>query len=559
MTTWQKVLAIGGVGAAAAIAAALIARRRSSMGDVITGRAGRQLEPTFDRTEGDRRVRGYDADDMTIEDKIGLLQDRVAESVKNPEMRRLALQITRKCDGRDDGCEARAIHDWVKENIRYTGDIAPHRLDDGTVDSVDLFASAQATVENGGGDCLPAGTLLLTDKHEFVPIERILSGTRIWGRNKWTRVNDVWAKGDLPVDVVHLNNGSSFRATGDHKVYVLLCPKHPEPDKNGRGCCCPIETRAVERIKVSQLRETMVLLQPERIAYGEGDLDPRRAYVEGLYLADGFKKAHRNERTGEMPDPSAFCISADDGWRKEGQKHEVEEICEALNISTNWQRKYITVKSPEWAARMQAMGTKAWEKHALSLGINEQAAQELLRGIMADSSARDRTLTTTSRELFLQARLLFRMAGITCGESFISDHKGAGTHPIWRLFPRDPINTNKKFIRVRSIDREILHLPVYDISTEDHYVYLPEADVTVSNCDEHVVLNSTLAILNGIPAQIRATSPTRWGKNHYTHVYATFGLPKNSPSRWLASDTTLPGRTAFSEEWPYKRKIDAIA
>ena len=230
METWKKVVVIGGVGAAAALAAALISRRRSGMGDVITGRAGRQLTPTFNRMINGRRVQGFDADDMTIEDKIGLLQDRVQASVKNPEMRRLALQITRKCEARDDACEAAAIHDWVKKNIRYTGDIAPHQLDDGTVDSVDLFASAQATVENGGGDC-----------------------------------------------------------------------------------------------------------------------------------------------------------------------------------------------------------------------------------------------------------------------------------------------------------------------------------------DEHVVLNSTLAILNGIPAQIRVTSPTRMGKNNYTHVYATFGLPKNSPSKWVACDTTLPGVTQFGTEWPYKRKIDAVA
>jgi transglutaminase-like putative cysteine protease len=233
MTTPQKVLAIGAAGAAAALATLFIARRARA-GDVgepvITGRAGRQLKATFDRTEGGRRVRGYDADDMTIEDKIGLLQDRIQASVKNPSMRKLALQITNQCPSRDEQCEAAAIHDWVKANIRYTGDIAPHRLDDGTVDSVDLFASAQAVVENGGGDC-----------------------------------------------------------------------------------------------------------------------------------------------------------------------------------------------------------------------------------------------------------------------------------------------------------------------------------------DEHVVLNNALAILNGIPAQIRATSPTRRGKNNYTHVYAVFGLPKARPTKWIASDTTLPGETRFGTEWPYKRKLDAIA
>lgn len=550
--TQKKWLVAGGVGVAATATLVVLLRRANGSAEAphpgIVGRAGRQLPTSFDRTSGGRRVRVYADDNMSIEDKIGLLQDRVAESVKNPEMRKLALKVTNKCAARDDVCEANAIHDWVKENIRYTGDIAPHRLDDGTVDSVDLFASAQAIVENRGGDCLPGDTLLFTDKHELVALKDLRAGAKIWGKDRWTEVKRVWFKGVLPVDVVHLNNGSTFRATGDHKVYVMICPKHPLDKDNGRGCFCPVEERSIERIPVSKLQERMIMLQPESVDFGDEEMDPRRAYIEGLFLSDGFS-SHDSD----------FAISGQDGCRKEAQKREVEDICNALDMPTTWQRKYIVVRDKEWAIRMQSMGTRAFNKHALSLGLNEKAARELLRGIMADASVRDATLTTTSRELFLQARMLHRMLGVTCGESYLADHGGLGEHPIWRLYPRNAETTNKKFVRVRSIDRSLIDLPVYDLTTEDHYVYLPEADVTVSNCDEHVVIGSTLAILNGIPAQIRVTSPTKKGKDYYTHVYATFGLPKNDPKKWIASDTTLPGDTKFGTEWPYKRKIDAIA
>lgn len=39
---------------------------------------------------------------------------------------------------------------------------------------------------------------------------------------------------------------------------------------------------------------------------------------------------------------------------------------------------------------------------------------------------------------------------------------------------------------VRSIERSVMTRSCYDIQTDDHYVYLPEHDVTVSNCDDLV-------------------------------------------------------------------------
>src|SRR5271157_5078019 len=74
-----------------------------------------------------------------------------------------------------------------------------------------------------GGDCFPKGALLLRDDYTIVPIEDIKIGDRIWGLDKWTRVEGKKFKGVLSVDAIFLNNGSVVQLTGDHHVTVGLC------------------------------------------------------------------------------------------------------------------------------------------------------------------------------------------------------------------------------------------------------------------------------------------------------------------------------------------------
>lgn len=511
----------------------------------------------------------YDPE-MPIEQRVKLLQGLVWNSVNNPESRDLALAITgngkrevtvgkRKymvtganCPARDGACEAEAIYRWVKDNIRYTGDVAPVMMPSGEVEGVDLFQTSQRTAQMGGGDCLPAGTLLLTDRFEFTPIEQLVIGQRIWGRNAWTEVKDVWSKGVLPIDTIFLNNGSTFKATADHKVYVALCKQHPPHWSDGKSCACPMDNRVVERITVGQLEPGMVLVQPERIDFGTEAMDPRRALIEGYYLADGWK-SHDSD----------FDIAGRDGRPKEAQKAEIAALCAELGIETTMFEKSIRVRDKAWAERISLMGGNAPTKHALSINLNEEAAGALLRGIMADSgknaNGNGRTFTTTSRMLAMQVRVLQRMFGISCSERYIVDHGGLGQHPIWRLGVRDHNRSDGKsvkLLRVNAVERAVVEAPVYDISTADHYVYLPEADVTVSNCDDHSVLAATMLTLNGIPAKFRITAPTR--NDDWAHIYPLAGLPKTRPSKWVALDTTLPGEM-FGREAPYGKHKDFVA
>ena len=103
---------------------------------------------------------------MSIEERVANIQELVWKSVMDPEMRKLALHVTRNCPERDGDCEARAIYKAVKRRVRYTGDVAPVAIGGarGPVEPVDLYQSAKRTWEFGGGDCddhaILASTLL---------------------------------------------------------------------------------------------------------------------------------------------------------------------------------------------------------------------------------------------------------------------------------------------------------------------------------------------------------------------------------------------------------------
>ncbi len=63
--------------------------------------------------------------------------------LRDPVMRELGLAVTRSCRARNDACELAMIYQFVKENVRYTGDIAYK----------DTFQSGLRTLQYHGGDC----------------------------------------------------------------------------------------------------------------------------------------------------------------------------------------------------------------------------------------------------------------------------------------------------------------------------------------------------------------------------------------------------------------------
>lgn len=475
---------------------------------------------------------------------------KIAENAgRDPRMATVAVGILREAGvkPRDYKGQVAAILKWVQDpkNCFYVNE-PDERLQDPFY-----------TLKVKYGDCFPASTLLLAEGHTLLPIKDVMPGMRVWGRDRWSLVEAVEDKGVLPVTHIRLTNGSTLRLTEGHKVYVEKCRVH------GVGCSLKnpsCESVGQERLRVSELREGMVLISPDRIPFGTESMDADVAYVEGLYIADGsIPHKYRSKKTGETT-AYDFSVAGRDGKPKEAQKHEVAAICDRLGLTYRIGTREITVHGSEWGRRMLSMGRFAPEKRAPSINLEEGAARELLRGIMADSGKNTTggvTFTTTSPRLAMQVRLLWKMLGRTCGYRYVENHGGLGKHPVHRLNPRltkdDGAAHAEKRLRVKTIAREVEHVPCFDIQTDDHYVYVPEADATVSNCDDMAILVYSLARSIRLPARLVISGVDKKGKKvryiqgdkHYpkgvnwAHIYLQVGDRPYGQPVWYFAEPTL--------------------
>ena len=161
MNTAAKVLF--GVSAASALgglAAILIGRRR---GGGLGSGAPQPLRTVQTSAGTFREYQG----ELPIRQRVHLIQQRVAVGVRDPRMRKLALDVTKACPPRDGECESRAVYDYITEplagrpygRVRYTGDVGAVVLQPsagklrGKAEPVDLYQSPQRTLDLGGGDC----------------------------------------------------------------------------------------------------------------------------------------------------------------------------------------------------------------------------------------------------------------------------------------------------------------------------------------------------------------------------------------------------------------------
>lgn len=493
-----------------------------------------------------------------IDTRVGLIGELIRKGSLSADLRERTVELlAQKCDklGRvtphgDRFCvaekdclgEVRVLFDAVrnpksKYAVRYTRDAM----------LADVFTAPERTLfKTHGGDCFVQGTKVLRQEgHALVPIETLKEGDVIWGYNAWTRVTKVFGdKGVLKTWLVRLNNGSSMRLTPDHKVWIadrIFESAKTLPDSQ--------RVTNLRRIHLRNLKKGDIVLQPDRVGYGTGKMDSDRAFIEGLYLSDGWSSSK-----SEGKPAYSFEISGQDGCPKEEQKRCVEEICARLGVETTWQRKYISVRDSEWTRRLQAFGTHAPQKRALTIDFEQLVADRLLEGIMADagvnSNGKTHTFTTTSRELWLQTRVLLKQQGVTCSERYIVDHGGLGRNPIWRLQTRvqPHLRTEKstaaKLLAVKEVVKDEVELPCWDIETEDHFVWLPEADWTTSQCDDSVIALGSMLMAVGHPVRMRVIATRKPdvpdAQASWSHIYLLTPSAFDDPNApWIAVDASM--------------------
>ena len=109
-------------------------------------------------------------------------------------MRAWAIAQLHKADRpKSPQARAQAILDGLRKKALYVPDSVNAEFIQSA--GLTLCLDENSTLCFAGGDCFPQGTLVLRDDFAFVPIEEIKVGERIWGRDKWTRVEGKAFKG----------------------------------------------------------------------------------------------------------------------------------------------------------------------------------------------------------------------------------------------------------------------------------------------------------------------------------------------------------------------------
>lgn len=474
----------------------------------------------------------------------------------------LAVAILREAgvQPREYEKQAAALLRWVQdpENVYYINE-PKERLQD------PLY-----TIDKKLGDCFAEDTLVLREDMELMPIQKVRVGERIWGKNRWSEVVNTWEKGKLPITEIGLNNGSVLRLTEGHKVYVRSCcgPKKGEKMANGKTCsrdhgplCATRSSRHVclksygteeIRIPVSDLREGMEIVQPEKIDRGDNEYgEVEQSWLIGAYIAEGWVEERR------------MMLSGKDGHWKEATKERGKAFAEERGWPTRWHEKYLAINSREAAALVGECGKGALNKRIPAWQLSAGSLVGLDDGLKLDASQNSRgegwTFGTISRTLAVQYRVLQRMLGRSTSMRMVTNHGGYGSNPIYRIGVRVPGPMADKRLRVATIHRNVDEVPCYDIATDDHYVYLPEADCTVSNCDDQVILLCSLfesirlswklclagkykppgaeeakkiVYIEGNPV------PPHCG---WSHVFCMVATPPFKPKRWYFCETTVNG------------------
>ncbi len=467
--------------------------------------------------------------DATVEKMVEMAKG--VYGARSAKIRALAINIVNqaKVADKDYFGMIQAIHNWVRDHIRYVRD---------PIGQETLSYPEETAFNSKGEDCLDGDTRLLTPVG-YKAIRDVREGDVIQGRLGWTKVLRWFDKGELPTYRVLLDNGAEFIATGEHRCFLL-----DGSEKN-----------------VSQLATDDALLGPSTIVLPEEDefLTDDDYHFVGLYLADGWCT------------DSKTCIAGKDGFAKEAQKLWVQAWAEEKGWRTNWQKRYITVYIPKEHPLYEMLhdGKLAPDKSipdVIWTHLTVAKAARLHEGLMADCFfplKSQRTIgaeknrvkqqrsgacySTTSHELAEQLRLLYRIVhGVSVRDTLVVNHGGLGTHPIHRIYPRF---FQKKPARVESVEADdVRH--VFDLTTEDHGIYLPDADVVVHNCDGKSTLEMALLGSIGISSYpvVVGMQPGR-----YSHVYVHVIVPPGTgryAGQTIAADPIM-------REWPLGKEVSA--
>jgi hypothetical protein len=479
----------------------------------------------------------------TLDDRIGYLRRLVDAGKRDPQVYAFGRRaVTRKCGNRwcinekDNLSEAKAIFDAVRrtraqsgvgdvatarklfrqirEQVRYTSDIA----------GVDTYQKPAHTLALKSGDCLPAGTKLLRADGTFVNIEDVGVGETIFDGVGWTKVTKHWDKGVQNLLSIGLNNGSVLRCTEEHKVFCVPSVR------GGSGPAHTAEERLARDVRLGD-----DLLQPRELAYADGaTLSDDMAFLLGAYLSEGSVRRVRMDGT-------IACVEIAGIPDSKGIRERAAECAERLGFTVALLERmiYVSDSGDQLHTLLNGCGRYAPMKRLPHVCWAPRTAEHILQGLAADggmsSNGANFVFSTTSAVLALQYRLLQRQFGRSCSIKRVDEHGGFGTNPIYRVTVRQD-NQRKPWAKVRSLTSARAE-QVFDIETDSHRLYLPEQDVVVHNCDDYSTLTCATLQSVGIPCRLKVIRTK--GAKDWNHIYPQAGFPRQNPTKWVSMDSSV--------------------
>jgi intein/homing endonuclease len=540
----------------------------------------------------------------------------VREFTGHPDITRLARRITQLCEAKDKLCEMKALFYWTKNHMRYVSDpvgketiatpvmhlseimtppsIVRAILGDKLLEQMRGFGAGHSLVGDDGrksilvcrgcfvdelsglrhsrtsGDCVPfSQKVVVRDrsnlKYRVIPIgelERswdgydVVSYNETDGKFEFKPITRFIDKGVLPVYRIKLSNGTEFRCTENHELYVFERRGQKE-----EWTLVTMTLRQLMDLRTSKgIHHRLAIPVAKRIpeAGFDGSVSDDQLWIEGLYAAEGWSEISGGVLgRGRRPVQGQTSFRSKIGMNNPEVITELEEKLDAIGQVHGKHVRHdglatVRISPSEFTRHLarefgQDSGSKRFPDGYESL--SRRQIEVLLSAYIIGDGYVPRTgqwakyanvvYNTKSETLARQIAFMHLVIGRPI--SFYRQPAWKTKPVMYRLYEYKGAAEEKApdlvSTRIVSIEKDEPER-CCDITVADNHNFILEGGVLVHNCDEGATFLATLLASVGIVPRFRFggyEDPSASDGCNYHHVWVQ-GL--DDSGNWVDMDVT---------------------
>jgi len=505
------------------------------------------------------------------------MREIVIDSLKDRKhgafLRGLAIKIASGCKTKDFRCEAKAIDEWVRQNVKWIRDTR----------GFETLQYPYRTLAFGGGDAFRKDTQVIVRKKidetykvvELGDLEHCFAEYDALSFNyekaefEFKPIVAWYDKGVKPMYRIETNNHRVLDVSTKHKIDAFFYGPSQKYNEIRRGVEAQELFGRMEKACNPQLPFAIKIPDLGTVDHVTSD----QLFLEGMYLAEGWAERHSSGACTEAGDePARICI----GVKDEALFGKIESSAKTLGI------KYYTHTQPN-GVKVLRTSDHGFRKNLISkfgkgsfektipeeyLSLPREKMTELIGAYAAGDAYKPKPGSRWSKMANLihntSSSMLARMLGLVhlimgrpLHPMLQMNHMGAGHSPIWRLIERKNIKCYRP--RIGDVAGASIHrfeengeAECCDVTVLDNHNVVTEGGIVVHQCDDLTVLGAALATSIGVRAKFRAIAANPQNKGQYSHVYLMMDPFGND--KWIASDATVK-TASFGWESPIHYKI----